>query len=477
MDTLKMTERSPYEIKRKIGEGGMGAVYLAFDRKLNREVAIKVLRFDPALKISEEKKREIELRFHKEAQAAARLNHPNIVSIYHVGQSKGQPFIVMEFLKGKSLDKFINEDKKLPLDFVLEVMIQVCDALEFAHQSGIVHRDIKPDNIVVLEDGRVKITDFGIARIEDSDLMKTRMGTFLGSPAYSAPEQLKDFRNVDGRADIFSVGVILYQLLIGRLPFSGTSTTEIISRIISSIPPSPRALNSAIPIKLEKAIEKALAKEPANRFQRAKEMGDILREVLAELRSGKTIPDISSMKTQVIEVKRGPSPKGRIQLPAIISLIFMIAFFLFGYLYTKGERELLDKNASIRGINITKMLTVVELDLSSKNNINTINRYLQAIGTEKDILFIRIKHQGKTVAEYEDPAKVMREEDILMKSYPVKLGADAQGYLTIGFSKIKFNEKIAKVWKYTGIGLVLTGIFLAITLLKTYLKNKKSLLN
>jgi len=198
-----MDPRANYKIKSKIGEGGMATVYLARDVALNRDVAIKVLRIDPRLGLSEEATNEIVLRFQQEAQAAARLNHPNIVSIYHVGKRRNQHYIVMEYLRGKSIAQLIQSRTKFPISVLLKQIIQVCIALDFAHQRGVIHRDIKPDNIIISDDGAVKVTDFGIARIEGSELVKTKDETFMGTIYYCSPEQFTEFSRVDNRSDIF----------------------------------------------------------------------------------------------------------------------------------------------------------------------------------------------------------------------------------------------------------------------------------
>jgi serine/threonine-protein kinase len=266
-----MDPKTNYKIKTKIGAGGMASVYLAHDVALNRDVAIKVLQIDPRLKLSQEARDEAVLRFQQEAQAAARLNHPNIVSIYHVGKMQNQHYIVMEYLKGRSFGQLLKSRTGFPLPFLLRHIVQICTALDFAHQRGVIHRDIKPDNIILLEDDTVKVTDFGIARIEGSELVKTRDETFMGSISYCSPEQFKEFSKVDNRTDIFSLGVVLYQLVTGKLPFTGSSPWEVMTNIITSEPILPRRIEPGLPARLDRIIMKALSKRPEHRFQTARE--------------------------------------------------------------------------------------------------------------------------------------------------------------------------------------------------------------
>ena len=188
-----MGKKSNYKILKKIGQGGMSTVYLAHDISLDRKVAIKTLRLDDLLRSKEDRKREMLLRFLQEARAAAKLNHPNIVSIYHVGSMNGISYIAMEYLDGRSLGELMASREHFSVDSIVSLLIQVCAGLEFAHAHGIIHRDIKPSNIILLQNGTVKITDFGIARVEKSELIKTRDGRFMGTIYYCSPEQLTNF--------------------------------------------------------------------------------------------------------------------------------------------------------------------------------------------------------------------------------------------------------------------------------------------
>jgi serine/threonine-protein kinase len=210
----------PYEIRRQVGSGSMGVVFEALDPALDRPVAIKTLRASMLKEEDDETRLELRQRFLQEARAAAALSHPGATTIYQVGQLDDEPFIVMEWLAGRTLEQVLGERQRLRVEESLELAISVLDTLEAAHRAGIVHRDVKPSNLLVLDDGRLKVTDFGIASIEGRELVKTRAGVILATPRFAAPEQLRGI-NVDGRADLFSLGIVLYLMLTGEYPLAG----------------------------------------------------------------------------------------------------------------------------------------------------------------------------------------------------------------------------------------------------------------
>jgi tRNA A-37 threonylcarbamoyl transferase component Bud32 len=430
-----MAKSSPYKIIERVGEGGMGVVYRAEDTKLHRDVAIKVLRIDPERHITPEKVQEIRARFQKEAQASARLNHPNIVSIYQVGQSGDQPYIVMEYLRGKSLGDLMDG---LPAAVeVIPVMMQVCDALEYAHRQGVVHRDVKPDNIVVSEDRRVKLTDFGIARVEDQDFMQTRTGVLLGSPAYCAPEQLRDFSNVDGRADIFSCGVVLYQWLTGRLPFEGEAATEVITRILTMDPVPPRVLNPAIPAILEAVILKALAKDVKDRFQSAAGLRKALENVLRHVtKDAATAND----RTMTLE----PPRRRAVQFPFMVAALLLMGLVAYGVISLWGELGLLQKTAQLRGTHMARMLEVVGIDVNSPENLRILQGYLHAMGKEREIVFLEVARGERTLAKFADQGRMIEEGDIYVKGFPLRVERGGEAMLLVGFSKAQYNDRVAR---------------------------------
>ena len=266
-----------YEIKKELGKGAMGIVYLGTDPKINRTVAIKTMRFEEGLE--EKAMKELKDRFFREAQAAGNLTHPNIVKIYDAGEEQDIAYIAMELLKGDDLKKWATKDNLLPVPKVLEYIAHAADALAYAHKNGIVHRDIKPANIMLLEDGTIRVADFGIARITEHS--KTATGTVLGTPYYMSPEQIAG-KKVDGRADLFSLGVTLYELLTGERPWKGgESIGTLLFQITSDPYPDPMQIRQDLPQGILAVIDKALKKKPEERFQTGTEMADALRAVIA----------------------------------------------------------------------------------------------------------------------------------------------------------------------------------------------------
>ncbi|MDP1940504.1 MAG: serine/threonine-protein kinase, partial [Gallionella sp.] len=261
-----------YEVLSELGQGAMGVVYKAMDPLIDRIVAIKTIN----LGLAQEEKEEYEGRFYQEAKAAGRLNHPNIVTIYDVGKSAEIAYIAMEFLQGRELRDVLREhDGLLPVDQVLDMVAQVASGLAYAHEHGIVHRDIKPSNIMLIRDGHVKITDFGIARMASS-AVRTQTGMVLGSPKYMSPEQVLG-KVIDQRSDIFSLGVMLYEMLTGEAPFVGDNVNSIMFQTLNLVPAAPGTLNSKVPDMLNFIVAKALAKERDDRYQNAKDFAADLR--------------------------------------------------------------------------------------------------------------------------------------------------------------------------------------------------------
>ena len=261
-----------YQIIRTIGEGGMANVYLAYDTILNRNVAVKILRGDLA---DDEK---FVRRFQREAIAASSLTHPNIVGMYDVGEDNGRYFIVMEYIDGKTLKSLIKKRGALTIPEVLDIMIQLTDGVACAHDSYIIHRDIKPQNVMILDDGRVKITDFGIAMALNSNEL-TQTNSVMGSVHYLPPEQANGTGSTM-KSDIYSLGILMYELLTGKLPFKGENAVEIAIKQMKEPIPSVREKNSDIPQSLENIILKACAKNPKNRYENVREMNEDLKHAM-----------------------------------------------------------------------------------------------------------------------------------------------------------------------------------------------------
>ncbi|WP_372983157.1 serine/threonine protein kinase [Marinobacter sediminum] len=270
-----------YEIEKEIGKGAMGVVYLGRDPKINRVVAIKTIPLSE--EFEDEDLSEAKERFFREAETAGRLNHPNIVTIFDVGEEHDLAYIAMEFLEGDHLNRNTKADNLLPATEVLDIIARTADALHYAHKQNIVHRDIKPANIMYEPVSKsIKVTDFGIARITDSS--KTKTGIVLGTPSYMSPEQLGG-KQVDGRSDLFSLGVTCYQLLSGQLPFQADSMGSLMFKIANEAPTPLDLVRPDLPSCLNTVISKMLTKDPDQRFQTGEELANELRRCATVLES------------------------------------------------------------------------------------------------------------------------------------------------------------------------------------------------
>ncbi|MEJ2059723.1 MAG: serine/threonine-protein kinase [Gammaproteobacteria bacterium] len=277
---LEKPKLGRYEIQSQIGRGAMGIVYLGLDPKIGRKVAIKTLALNQ--EFDDGALEEVKSRFYREAEAAGRLAHPNIVTVYDVGEEHDLAYIAMDYAQGVSLDNYTRVGELLQVDDVLRIGIQAAEALDYAHKQGVVHRDIKPANLIYDADKRqVKITDFGIARLTDSS--KTRTGTLLGTPAYMSPEQISG-RDIDGRADLFSLGVSIYHMLAGALPFEADSMANLVYKITQERHPPINKVRAILSTEIAKFVDKALSKEVDKRFQSGAAMALALRKVRAAWR-------------------------------------------------------------------------------------------------------------------------------------------------------------------------------------------------
>jgi serine/threonine protein kinase len=339
-----MEKIGKYDIVGILGKGAMGIVYKAFDPDISREVAIKTIRFDLVENGTE--KDDLMGRFMREAQAVGRLNHPNIITIYDVGREGDMTYIVMQFIEGQSLQSRIAAHEKFSVDKTIKLMLQLCDALECAHEQGIVHRDIKPANILMDKSEKPYVADFGVARVETSTLTQT--GTAVGTPSYMAPEQVSG-TNVDNRADIFSLGVIMYEMLTGKRPFAGDSITTIIYKIMNEEPLSPLEVKRDLPPVFDVIIKKSLAKDPEKRYQSCKDFA----EDIHNLGGG-------AEKTMAFEVgeevRKGIKKKKGRKLALRLSLVLLAAIILGG-----GAYYLLVLNPQQQEMNIAESETTQPL--------------------------------------------------------------------------------------------------------------------
>ncbi len=254
----------------------MGVVYKALDPVLDRTVAIKTLN----LSLSEKELKEYEARFYQEAKATGKITHPNIVSLFDVGRSDGHVYMAMEYLEGQELRTILDSGKRLDMDRIVDIAKQVAEGLAYAHDHHIVHRDIKPSNIMILRSGLAKITDFGIAMIPASSI-KTMTGMVMGSPQYMSPEQVSG-KKLDHRADIFSLGVVLYEMLTGKPPFTGENIHAIMYQTVNLSPPPPSSVNPETPRILDYIVAKSLAKQADERYQSARELAEDLKECASQ---------------------------------------------------------------------------------------------------------------------------------------------------------------------------------------------------
>src|SRR5215475_3757636 len=274
----------------------MGVVYLARDPVIGRMVAIKTIRAS-SMGDDDSESREFRERFIREAQTAGILSHPNIVTIHDIGEDPETQtsFIAMEYIEGKTLKSLLIEKAPFTWDQVADMIAQVAEAMDYAHRKGIIHRDIKPANIIVTADEKVKITDFGIAKIASSNLTTT--GQFLGTPNYMSPEQVSG-SPVDGRSDIFSLGVVLYELLTRRKPFSGENLTAISYKIVHEDFTPPADLSSEVPPEFNPIVGRAMAKDPWNRYQRGKDFALALQQLRAHLEEQRALQDLGTIVSE-----------------------------------------------------------------------------------------------------------------------------------------------------------------------------------
>lgn len=393
-----------YKIVEVLGKGAMGIVYKALDPDINREVAIKTIHFDTAAEGRE--REEMQQRFMREAQAAGRLTHPNIVMIYDVGREGEMTYIVMQYIEGRSLAKMIGGER-LPIDYIVRLMTQVCQALDYAHQKGIVHRDIKPANILLDHSGNPFLADFGVARMETSTVTQT--GTVMGTPSYMSPEQVMG-KKIDKRSDIFSLGVILFELLSGKRPFAGESITTVMFKIVHDIPLSLKEVQKDVPSGFDYVVAKSLAKDPEQRYQSCLEMAYDLANV-ATLPTKTMTLGVSPVIPAAVPEKI--KPRRKVGLIAAAALTVIIAGAAAIYFLGAGGK-------------------------SSKDIQSSSKQAGQTLGTATDAVDPKIGEKLQKIKDsfdkqlFTDAAKLSGE---LLKEAPGN--AAAQEYLTKARAKIR----------------------------------------
>ena len=312
---------SHYKVLSEVGRGGMGVVYKAEDLKLKRTVALK---FPPIDKLASEEEK---ARFLREAEAAAALNHPNICTVYEIGEAEGHTFIAMEFVEGQSVKDRVRA-RPAPLDEALDIAIQAAQGLQAAHEEGTVHRDIKSANLMVTPKGQVKVMDFGLAQVGDRSHL-TKTGTTLGTPAYMSPEQAKA-EPTDRRSDIWSLGVVLYEMLTGQLPFKGEVEAAVAYAVVNTEPEPPTALRSGLPIEIDRVVDKALAKDPDERYQHIEGMLVDLRALQRSVQTG---------DARAVSRKRGPARKKSKLIPRIAFGVLVLFLAALGVYVVSGPER------------------------------------------------------------------------------------------------------------------------------------------
>ncbi|MHB1245349.1 MAG: serine/threonine protein kinase [Sulfuriferula sp.] len=337
-----------YEIAAEVGRGAMGTVYKAHDPLIERTVALKTIRID----LSHQAHQLFKERFYREAKSAGRLNHPNIVTIYDVGETDGSAYIAMEYLEGESLDMLLDNHIHLSIERIAHITLQIANGLAYAHQHGVIHRDIKPANIILMRSGRiVKITDFGIAQIPTTEQLSE--GSLLGSPRYMSPEQVQG-KVVDGRSDVFSLGIVLYEMLTGHAPFTGNDLGTILYNIMNFEPAFPSRIGKNVPEPFDRIVMRALAKRPAERYQTAREMAADLR-ALRGVKPTAVVQSITSA-TDLPTLLQQTRQADKATLRTLLSMFSL-------------------------GIAIVTILAIIALTVSTNDHPLHVTRYVKSIVT------------------------------------------------------------------------------------------------
>ncbi|MFK7828580.1 MAG: protein kinase [Congregibacter sp.] len=425
-----------YEIVELLGEGGMAYVYKAFDPEINRSVALKILKTEHC------EKEEYKSRFLKEGRAAGALTHPNIVTIYDVGSIDDAPYIMMELLTGTTLGDLLLNGERLSVEQTLECMLQLADALDYAHSRNVVHRDMKPDNIILnMDDNVVKIADFGIARLAQTEVQDTtQAGMMLGTPRYMSPEQATGDK-VDGRSDLFALGVIMYEMITGQKAFDADSMTTLILQIVQKDPVPIRQTVSGAPIGIEKIVGKLLQKRPDKRFQTGRELKTaVIRELMA-------LREANAEKSTYLPLQ--------IKWTAIMAAIVAIAMAGASYVILQAQRSTLTGQMIDSGISLTKFISVQAAIPVLGEDWISLEALVQDASARDTFSYLIVSDHTDTIRSASDATLVGKPRDLVDASELVYRQEDIQ-VSDLGASIYNFSVPV--LFNQTRVGSVDVGL-------------------
>jgi serine/threonine protein kinase len=432
-----------YQIIEEIGRGAMGIVYLAYDPRIKRNIAVKAFNIEQMVEPSE--REEFKLRFQREAQLAGNLSHPNIIAIHDVGEEEEISFIAMEFVEGESLAELIAKNYRFSIEEIADIFSQLCQGMSYAHQQGIIHRDLKPSNILLRKDGLVKIADFGIARALGATI--TASHKTLGTPAYMSPEQITGGR-IDLRSDIFSLGIILYQMLTGERPFAGEITSTIIYRIINEDPIPPRKISLQVPPGFNHIVLKALSKDPTERYQSC---GELLADIknYKRIKPPETLPTLplgEDKTSRALEVAKGKPGRKSWWLIAAVFIILAIAIYLFyEFKYKKrgGGEAVYSQDRLEQRVEAGREAAATISDVSSEQTVPAKDKSIPSGSIEKKEVIESSEKTPSTFAAKTLETKPSSTEE--QKRYTTPADAQTDSSLIISFGPMPPGKYILKI--------------------------------